>query len=858
MADAVISFAIEKLGDFLVHQVNIRIGVRDDIRWLKEELGFLQATVKRAESRQEDEIRLWISTVRDVANDAVDILKRFQDGQASLEQGQGHMHRFLNCICMCKKEAHLYDIGNNIESLKKRIGVIKERRVEFGINTILAGPDVKQKERTLIRASAIDKHVDVVGFKEDFDKLMKELNSKDPALKIISIHGMGGLGKTSLATKLYNSKELRHFGTRAKVCVSNDYNIKDVLKRIIMSFKGPEDDQLISNMDDHRLLHYLPQLLQEQGCYLALIDDIWDINAWNQIKIAFPNQDNGSRIIITTRNKKVAETVDKNGLAYQLRFLREEESWELFCKTAEPTQNLENLGREMVGKCRGLPLAIVILGGLLLHNKSYDYWLKVKEHIWRNLTDDSVDIVEILSLSYKDLSPQMQDCFLYLAQFPEDHIIRVERLKHLWIAEEFISEDEEGDGVLMEDLAEDCLNELSNRNLIQIEYLQLNGKIVTCRVHDLVRELAIKKAKEQKFLVIFDSSKHQPNLIHLLEGQRRHAIYNRTGEYLKLLEQCIFDALYLHSLLLEAYNVNVELKEIKLMYTGFKYLKVLNMSSVESERIPEELGDLVLLKFLGLMGSYNRTLAMPASIGKLKKLQSLWGASRRSYTVPGEIWELPELRHLYFLLARISGSLNIGSHQTKLQSLYGAEFKEWVKIDTANFPNLRTLYIVNNEGGGGGGYSLESIANLTNLETFRVSFNTDVVIPTLKSLSSLNRLKSVELWGGIEDPSELCFLPDSVTDLILYCSGLKKDPLPSLGNLPKLTTLKLDNGVYEGNKMVCSKNAFPSLQILRLEKLPNLKELQVENGALPCLKSFKAVNCKQLKKIPVQLKRFLT
>ncbi|KAL1807130.1 hypothetical protein ACET3Z_030198 [Daucus carota] len=768
MADAAISFAIENLGNFVVHQVNIRIGVRDDIRWLKEELGFLQATVKRAESRQEDEVRLWISTVRDVANDAVDILKRFQDGQASLEQGQGHMHRFLNCICMCKKEAHLYDIGNNIESLKKRIGVIKERRVEFGINAILAGPDVKQKERTLIRASAIDKHVDVVGFKEDIDKLMKELiNSEDAPLKIISIHGMGGLGKTSLATKLYNSKELRHFGTRAKVSVSNDYNIKDVLKRIIMSFTGPEDDHHISNMDEHRLLQYLPKLLQEQGCYLALIDDIWDINAWNQIKIAFPNQDNGSRIIITTRNKKVAETVDKNVSAYQLRFLREEECWELFCKTAEPTQNLENLGREMVGKCRGLPLAIVILGGLLLHNKSYDYWSK-------------------------------------------------------------------------------------------IEYLQLNGKVGTCRVHDLVRELAIKKAKEQKWLVIFDTSKHQPNLIHLLEGQRRHAIYDGIGEYLILLGQHRFDALYLHSLMLEGYRVRVEFKEMKLMYTRFKNLKVLDMSSVESERIPEELGDLVLLKFLGLVGCHDKTVAVPTSIGKLKKLQSLWGGpDDSSYTVPREIWELPELRHMYNISIRISGRLNIGSHQTKLQSLYGIELEEWVKIDTVNFTNLHTLSIENN--GRGGVYSLESIAKLTNLQSFRLlktsahGFN----IQTMKSLSSLNRLKSVELWGNIKDPSELCFLPDSVTVLTLCFTGLTEDPMLILGNLANLMALVLDMGVYKGNKMICSKNAFPSLQILGLRYLANLKELQVEDGALPCLKSFETFKCEQLKKIPIQLERFL-
>ncbi|KAL1807135.1 hypothetical protein ACET3Z_030203 [Daucus carota] len=772
MADAVISFAIEKLGDFLVHQVNIRIGVRDDIRWLKEELGLLQATGELAESRQEEKlIRLWLNTVKDVANDAVDILKRFQDGQASLEQG--HMDKILNCLCMCKKEAQLYDIGNDIESLKKRIEDINKRRLQYGIDNILAGPEVKQNDRSLIRASTIDKHVDVVGFKEDIKKLMKKLNSQDPALKIISIHGLGGLGKTSLATKLYNSNELKHFGTRAKVSVSSDYNIKDVLKRIIKSFKGPEHEQYMSNMDEHDLLRYLPKLLQKKGCYLALIDDIWDINAWNQIKITFPNKNNGSRIIITTRNKKVAETVDKNVLAYQLRFLREEESWELFCKTAQPTQNLKNLGREMVGKCRGLPLAIVILGGLLLKNKSYDYWSKT-------------------------------------------------------------------------------------------ESLLLNEKVERCRVHDLVRELAIKKAKEQKLLVNFDSSKHQPNLIHLLEGQRRHAISDGIGEYLKLLDQRRFDALYLHSLLLEEYTGRVKLKEMKLMYTRFKNLKVLDMSSVESERIPEEIGDLVLLKFLGFVGSEGKTIAVPASIGKLKKLQSLWGGFSTSYAVPREIWELPELRHMYFLFIKISGRLKIGSRQTKLHSLSGIDFKEWVKIDTVNFANLRALSIEKNlaaeedeEGEGGVGCSLESLTNLTNLQTFRLWLPPGAVIPTMKSLSSLKFLKSVDLWGVIEDLSELRFLPDSITDLTLYGSGLTEDPMPRLGNLPNLTALQLEE-VYDGNKMVCGKNAFSSLQILILRYFTSLRELQVEDGALPCLKSFQALECKKLKKIPVQLERFLT
>ncbi|WOH08495.1 hypothetical protein DCAR_0727936 [Daucus carota subsp. sativus] len=200
MADGTVAFALERIRDFLTQQVNIRIGVKDGVRWLKDELGYLQPA----------------------------------------------------------RESVLCGIGKDIEILKKRITVIKKRRNEY----------------------------------------------------VISIHGMGGLGKTSLATKLYNSNELSHFDTRAKVCVSMDYNIKDVLKRLIKSFMGLEHEKELSKMDEQDLLQHTRKLLQGQGRYIAVIDDIWDIKAWEVIKIAFPNDENGSRIIITTRNKKVAETVD--------------------------------------------------------------------------------------------------------------------------------------------------------------------------------------------------------------------------------------------------------------------------------------------------------------------------------------------------------------------------------------------------------------------------------------------------------------------------------------------------------------------------------------------------------------------
>ncbi|XP_074373856.1 disease resistance protein RPP13-like [Apium graveolens] len=806
MVDATVSFAIEKLNDFLTQEVNTRTGVKDGVRWLKDELGYLQSSLRNAEANQEmnNLIRLWNDNVRDVANEAVIILERFsvlQEEHAAPKQG--FLDHLRSIIWSCKKEANLYDIGKEIELLKRRVVEIKNRRDEYGIPNIIADPDVQRRRRTLLRTTSFENEVDVVGFKDDVKTLLAELVREDPSLGVISIHGMGGLGKTTLASNLYHSSELSHFETRAWVCVSQEYDIKDVLKTMIKSFFGNELDSM--KMDEVDLLRHLRKLLQDSDHYLAVIDDVWDIEAWERIKKAFPDKNNGSRIIVTTRNKKVAERVDDRCFVHELRFLREDESWQLFCKRATPSHNLEKLGREMVRKCRGLPLAVVVLSGLLLHKKNYEDWAKVKDHIWRHLKGDSVQIQEILSLSYDDLSSQMRQCFLYFARYPEDHIFRVNKLKLLWIAEGFISEAEEVDGVVMEDVADDYLNELINRNMIQ--------------------------------------------------GQSRHAIYNGIGKYLKLLGPSS-DDLKLRSLaVINNRNDRVELEEIKLLYTRFIYLKVLDLMSVKSHGIGEEIGDLVLLKFLGLPDNLcPEPIVIPPTIGKLKKLQVLRGSSFSSYEFPREICELKELRHLRFLkfpqkLSR--RSLNIGSHPTKLPTLGAIWYEDLIQIDAANLPNLRTL-VVTNKSIAGNTYTLDYIGNLTRLHSISLKFRI-AVIPIIKPLSYCKRLKWVFLWGKIKDPSDLSFLPDSVTNLTLVSSEFTMDPMPTLGCLSNLTGLDLYK-VYVGKKMVCNYDAFPSLQTLRLRYLPNLEEWHVKDGALPSLKAFQLDHCEKLDMVPERVR----
>ncbi|KAL1819818.1 hypothetical protein ACET3Z_014687 [Daucus carota] len=858
MVDATVSFAIEKLSDFLTQEVNTRLGVKDGVRWLKDELGYLQSAVRQAELDQESNplIRQWINNIKDVANDAVIILERFSTLQE--EEQAAPRKNVLDClrssICMCRKEAKLYDIGKEIESLRGRVVEIKNRRDEYGITNILANPIVQQRKRTVLRATSFENQVDVVGFEDDFKTLLDELVGEDPSLKVISIHGMGGLGKTTLASKLYHSSKLNHFHSHAWVCVSQEYNIKDVLRTIIKSIMGHKPGRGLDmlNMNEVDLLQHLRKLLLGRDRYLAVIDDIWDIEAWEKIKKAFPDKKNGSRVIITTRNKIIAQRVDDRCFVHALRFLREDESWDLFCKRAKPLKNLEQLGKEMVGKCGGLPLAIMVLSGLLFHKKSYEDWVKVKDDIWRQLKGESAEIQDILNLSYYDLSLQIRQCFLYLARFPEDFAFKVDNLKLLWLAEEFISEADEEDGVVMEDVAENYLIELINRNMIWIEKWFWGEKVHTCRMHDLVRDLAIQKSKEEKLLGIFDSSKLHTGTIRLLQEQPRHVIYNDFGKYLQLPGPGFTD-LKLRSLAITARSSQLRLEDMKLIYSRFKYIKVLDLTYVSSNRIPEEIGELVLLKFFGLIESrYAGPLAIPPTIGKLKKLQTLCSSGVSVYEFPVELCELKGLRHLSFPNnhgIEVTRSMKISGHQTELQTVDSMWFENWIQIDTLNLIHLHTLTILTSSKEGIA-YSLDSVANLSNLQTFILEFDIGV-IPTIKPLLSCKRLKAVTLHGKISDRSELSYLPLSVTNITLLGSKLMEDPMPTLERLSNLIGLHLDT-VYMGKKMVCNNDALPCLKYLILRNFHNLEEWLVEDGALSSLKIFESSGCNKLKKCPVK------
>ncbi|KAI8537277.1 hypothetical protein RHMOL_Rhmol09G0010700 [Rhododendron molle] len=843
MVDAVVSFVVDRLGDLLIEQVIFLQGVKDDVESLRGQLEYMLCFLKDAEEKQDidNRMRKWISNIRDVAYEAEDIIDNFiLKVEAGTPKKMGLKECFEKYFCICSKhssliqQANLCRIGREIKTLKTKLNQIQQNQETFGIRKIddaREGSDRMNTTDNWLRRECPYKDDEyVVGFKEDANKLMSELVKEVKDRYVISIVGTGGLGKTTIARKLYNSlSPTDKFDGYAWVSVSNDYNIQDLLRATIKSFKKEitttEEFKLLEKMNKDDLESYTRNYLKGRR-YLVVLDDVWDVNAWQSLKRVFPNDKNGSRVIMTTRNKAVAEPIDERTYVHVLPFLKDEESWELFCSKAFPNYDevgnqkshcppdLESLAKEMASKCRGLPLAIVVLGGIL-RKKNPDKWHKLNEHMWRHLMDhDSHRVQHILDLSFNDLPHRLKSCFLYLGLFPEDFKIDAKKLCRLWVAEGFIKPGKEP----FEEVAEVYLRELIDRSLIQV--VERNWRrIIKCRVHDLLRDFAIEKSKELNFLHIYEGT--------VAPNSRRLAYYRGFERFVSLHQS----DMHLRTLLF--FNVANEDPEIARLQSLCRQLRLLRVLDLEvdlsnryrqkgNKRLPDEIGKLIHLRYLGLRNMN----ALSQFIGNLHALQTLevHKVGGAPIQLPDEICKAKQLRHL---IGRFKWPLRV-DNMTNLQTLKEVVVEDQMEFNPMDLINLRELSI-QYVGEGNNRYTLDCIGGLINLETLQVSGKDSEV--DLQPLCRCQHLLQLRLFGDADWKLPTEVLPN-LRFLYLNATSLSEDPMPVLEKLPKLTILLLFD---KRGKMVCTAGGFPQLEILQL-LISGHASIEVEEGGMPVLK----------------------
>ncbi|KAF8378837.1 hypothetical protein HHK36_030186 [Tetracentron sinense] len=823
MAEAVVTFFLQKLIDLVAQEADFLVGVEEQLQLLRIDLQWIHSFLKDADgrSKENERVKLWVSQVRDVTYDAEDVIDTF----------------------LIKIESHQ---RKKIEEINKRIERIKHNKSSYGIEDIrveISGSSNEGPSRGEKLAPIVEE-VDVVGFEDDVKTLTRKLIGEETKGRtVISIVGMGGLGKTIVAKKIYNSSDIeRHFDYHAWVVVSQNYQIRKLLLDIIKCVMVPErkkserkkfegkferkdferkelerteserkEFEILESMGEEALGMKLSEHLNQRR-YLVVIDDIWCIEAWEGLESAFPKGKPGSRVLITTRNKEVALFTDIQSPPHELSLLREDKCWELFCKKAFRDVNyscptdLEILGKKFVEKCGGLPLAVVAMGGFLLRKaRSSTEWEKVLKTIRLHLNEGQSQISRILALSYDGLPYYMKSCFLYFGIFPEDIEIRKKRLIQLWVAEGFIQERR---GETLEEVAEEYLQELIDRSLIQLAKKSSGGGVKACCIHDLLRELSILEAREDKFLQVDGNIEDSASP----SSSRRFVIHqniNRRYVPLDLLASNLCSLSWL---------TKMSKEELKVIFShgSFKLPRVLDIG-VTISRLPKEVGDLIHLRYLGIYCIENETL--PSSIGNLRNLQTI-NMGKCNIHAPNSFWKLQQLRNVRVGAGKIGV---VGCPQMdrlkNLQTLNMVTVGRWIEHGLSQLTNLRKL-------GMHGTLSLHeevlsrSIVKLEHLHSLKL-------IGAGKTQSK--RLFSFKPFNLIEDDTMLTFaFFEHLGHLhTLYLLGRLKE-LPRLHEFPpNLTKLTLKYSFLEQDPMewTVMEGAMPSLKCLSIRDCDSLKML---------------------------------
>ncbi|XP_027122503.1 putative disease resistance RPP13-like protein 3 [Coffea arabica] len=867
--DPVISFVVERTGELLIQKIVFLKGVRRQVERLKNDLERMRCFLKDADHKQikYESIRNWVSEIRAAAYDAEDVIEIFASKIESIKD-KGFVTRLAYYPW---RIVSLNKIGKEIESLQKRLDDIAASREKYDIKNLGEGTTTHGEElQRLRRSSPLSEDKDIVGFEEITKYLVKELWKDDRNRRVVSIVGMGGAGKTTLAKKVYNHADVtKRFKCRAWVCVSSSYDYKKLLSAIIKQLNPTTKEllEVLEMMQEEDLERRLYQDLQDK-CYLVVLDDVWEVAAWDNLaRRAFPDVGTSSRVLLTSRKRDVAQHADALSKPHELKTLGEEDSWHLFLKKALVHEanagcppDLEAVGREITRRCGGLPLAITVIGGLLLGKKRWkSEWENVLNDFGAYLSRSQSEAGEIneagaiLELSYADLPTNLKFCFLYLGLFPEDSVISVRKLIHMWVAEGIMQKRDAKK--LKETAAYEDVERLCSRNMVQVAEMTADERIKSCRVHDLLRDLAIRKAEDENFFQIHGTRDDQ------ISAKSRYLAVHSLP-----LEKIYFGTSTppLRSLLF--FNGHGDRENISLIFKSFKKLRILELDLDLEDvgmyfNLPKEIGEVRLLRYLGLRDASIRRLApirrLPNSVGCLRYLQTLdiRGRFDRTVKVSNFIWKLESLRHLYAYKLECDVPLKIEGLRN-LQTLSGIRFEDVMHNNMITLTSLRKLGIWVDERSEIDKLCMH-LSEVGSLKTLHLYRAIGSEWPSLAGLSKLHHVTELKLKLPTSLLARTMLAPDfppNLSRLSLNLTFFRDDPMPVLEKLGQLSFLKLKSASWGPQHMVISRHGFHQLKFLGLSRLYSLEEIKVEEGALPQLRCLRIRDCSKLQKLPEELK----
>ncbi|XP_023762376.1 putative disease resistance RPP13-like protein 1 [Lactuca sativa] len=453
MAEIVVSAVITVLCEKLISGDLMKLarteGIDSQLHKLEKTLPLMKAVLADANQKHitERAVQLWLNDLQDLAYDIDDIVDDLATEALRRSLNQEALAIIPSCCTTFTPGNIMYGpkMRSELDEITAKLRDLVDRKNDLGLNVSVERSNIT--ERRLEQTSLVDESK-IIGREGDKEALLKKLLGKeecDENVSIVSIVGMGGIGKTTLAKLLYNEEKVKdHFELRAWVCASEELDVFNISKAIFEAVGG--DAKRLSNLD---LLHVAlkEKLLKKR--FLLVLDDVWneDYNKWELLQSPLLVGAPGSRVLVTTRSTKVASVMDSEE-AFDLEVLSNDDALSLFAKHALGEKNFDKhptlklLGEGIVKKCGRLPLALKTLGWVLKGNRNADEWEKLlNTEIW-NINDGS-EILPALRLSYYHLPSHLKLLFAYCSLFPKDYEFQKNDLILLWMAEGFLSQSDD-------------------------------------------------------------------------------------------------------------------------------------------------------------------------------------------------------------------------------------------------------------------------------------------------------------------------------------------------------------------------------------------------------------------------------
>ncbi|KAM4118787.1 hypothetical protein ACJW30_03G008300 [Castanea mollissima] len=910
MAEGLVTDLIKQLVSVVAREaeqeIRLVVGVDKEVEKLKGNLRTVQAVLNNADKKQvtEEAVMVWLEKLNNVCYEMEDVVDEWNTEliksaiQKEEEENADNAPVIKNkqvrsfipspscCFGQVDKLARHHDIAHKIKELN---GVLDEIAKEKDKYQLTNDPAPKVVERPQTTSFVDESEIcgrDIV--KDDLVGMLLgkgSVEERNPHL--ISIVGMGGIGKTTLAQLAYNDPKVKaHFETKVWVCVSDPFDQCKVAKEIIESIEhqSPNLTALQSLLD---------RIYDKVGGkkFFLVLDDVWteDFTMWEPFKHVFKYGAQGSRIIVTARKSRVAEMMG-SASTINLEVLSKEDCWLVFSKIAffdrDPRQSeqLEDLGWQIVEKCKGLPLAAKTLGSLMRLKRSRVEWKSILENKLWEFEDVERSLYAPLLLSYYDLSSPLRRCFSFCAVFPKDYVFSSDKLVFMWMAQGYI---ESKKNMEIEIIARDYFENLARRSFFQdFEKDENEGKIKKCKMHDIVHDFAQLMSKNVCFTINSNIG---------LETNYK------TARHLELeipkeaqFPKSIYSAKNLRTLIF----VNRSDCMLSTLFQHFRRLRILTLDGgypSKLTKLPDAVENFIHLRYLYLVNYCGD--ALPKTICNLCNLQILhirYGGVLQK--LPQGMDKLINLRHfkLDCTTARYP-NINFPRGFGRLTSLRtlnyfivnGENDSERCKLgELRNLYHLKGTLEINGLGNEVDQCEATNaqLKKKINLRTLKLLFHPDKWDPKdiTRGMDALV-LNALEPPPNLEDLSIHYYKGSTMSPWMVSLTNLKKlyfeylfiEHLPPLGKLPVLESLRTGTinrlkklgvefmGIEESEKKKddASITLFPNLISLEFSELREWEEWNGIGGEeeedwtrrfaiMPRLQHLSIWNCPKLKSLP--------